>query len=274
MRMTLLLITRLIAVIALIITETVMAEDFDSNRQPLVLEPEPLARKDILATLDIASKQERMGSGGPLRIQEGELTMGKLILYSLKVPKAPIKDTARLLSTPNSKLYRYYLVIFPFTLSPPPPNRRYKEMIFKIVVSNPQITAFELLPKEVTREEEVTQVFDIGFSVSLSDETDKTKGDIGVSAKETQTVKFTRLRPIIKSFGDRQNDFFWQFTSPSDSPVEPGSRRTAAILQVPSGVNQLSGTILWQVSLERRFFEDWLNIPVTVDVLPFELQLN
>lgn len=255
-------------------TEETMAEEnkvTGTTPPALVLELEPLAPDEVLATLDIVSKQGRLGGKGGLLVREGQVTVGRPILYALEEPKA---GTGHLLPMPNGEHWRFYLVVFRLTLHPPPGERRYREMTFKVALTDPRITAFQLLPERVSSEETVTKSFDIGFSISLPGGT--AVGPIGgeVSANATRTVQFAQLRPVITAYGDGQSEFYWRYTVPSHMPVDPGARRTAAVLQVPASTERLSATILWEVELERNLFADWRNVPVSVDALPLEVPLR
>lgn len=237
-------------------------EDNGTTPPALVLDPEPLAPDAVLATLDIVSKQGRLGQGDIIE-RHGQVTIGKPLLYKLEEPTG---DMAQLLA-PNGQHWRFYLVVFRFTIHPPPGQRRYREMAFKVALSDSRITAFQLLPERVANEEDVNKGFDIGFSISLP-----VGGD--ASAKATKTVQFTRLRPVITAFGDGESEFYWLYTAPSDMPVEPGARRTAAVLQVPFETERLIATIRWGIDLERSVFDQWRNIPVSVGDFPLELQLH
>lgn len=244
----------------------------DEAQPALVLDPEPLAPNQTLATLDVVSRQGVLGGERVLRVPEGQVTVGRTVIYALE---DLTRGSAQLLDSQSGDQPCFYLVEFAFTVHPPPGERRYRRMDFKVALSDPRAIAFRLMPEQVVSEEDVTKTFDIGFSISMPRDMAAVPAGGEVSANAMQTVRFTRLRPVITAFGDRQSEFYWRYTGRSGGmPVEPGSRRTAAVLQIPAGTERLSATVLWDVELERRRFGDWRNVPVSVNALPLELPLQ
>lgn len=244
----------------------------DTTSQVLLLESVPLAPDEVLATLDIVSNQGSLGKEdtSSLRVREGRVTVGKPLIYSLQEPKV---GATYLSPMPNGEKWRFYLVVFRFTLHPPQGERYYRKMTFKVSLVETRTTAFQLLPERVVSKENVTQSFDLGFSICLPGGSTTGLGRSEASIGAAQTVQFTQLQPVITAFGDGESEFYWCYTGPPHMPVEPGARRTAVVLQVPPVTESLKTTILWNVELERKLFDVWRNVPVRVDALPMELAL-
>ncbi len=239
-----------------------MAEELDKTRTMppvLVLDPEPLAPDEVFATVDIVSKQGRLGGEGDLPVREGRASVGKPRVYDLPEP------TAHLQPLSQGERWRYYLAVFPFTLHPPLHGRRFLEMTFTVVLPDSRATAFQLWPDRIVSEEDVTKSSDIGLTVSLPGGKAGGPVDGELSANAKQIVKFTRLRPVITAFGNGQSRFYWRYTGSSGVPLDPGDRLTAAVLQVPADVERLDATVEWSVDLERRVFDQWRNIPATLE---------
>ena len=94
----------------------------------LVLSQEPLAEKDVLASLDIVSTQGRLGDQGSLRVKEGEVTVGRPLIYALK---EPTKETLSYITLVDYEKYNFFLIVFRYTFHPPPKGRRYEEVSFR-----------------------------------------------------------------------------------------------------------------------------------------------
>lgn len=241
-----------------------MAEqDFSTEADSLVLEPEDLVSSDLLTTLDIVSEQGTLGEdAGKFRVVDGRVSIGHPIVHKLSEPKPSLMGQ-------HSERSHFYLAVFYFTLHPPESKRRYQEMKITIKLSNPKALAYNLMPARVTTEEDVNQSFDIGFSITPSE---SLKASIGANAK--RTVTFKKMLPIIQAGGDGESDFYWLFSKPHGvETVEPGSRRVAAVIRVPDEVHSLSATIQSKVVLDRSFLGGWRNVPVSVEPITVNLSL-
>lgn len=242
-----------------------------SSPQVLILDAAPPASEATLATRDVLSEQTLLGPGDEkFAVREGQITVGTPLLYALKAPTA---DGARLRPLPGAGPSSFYLVVFRFSLQPAPGERRYQAMNFKVALSDPESRAFKLLPERVVSEADIKEGYDIGFTLSLPGDKEKSPVALDVTGKATQTIAFTRLVPEITAFGIGESRFFWTFTGHSDMPLAPGSRTTAAVIQVPQGTKRLIATIAWQVDLERSRFEQWFKVPTKIDDLPIDLPL-
>lgn len=257
--------TQLVVIIACILigTGVTMAEqNISTEATSLVLEPEPLAAGDLLKTLDIVSTEKTLGEGGEFRVVDGKVSIGRPLVYKLINPKPELLGQ-------RSKKSHFYLVEFRFTLHPPETKRRYEEMKLEVKLSNPKAAAFQLLPTRVETEEDVNQSFDIGFSIAPSE-----SASASLEAKMGQTVAFKRLIPVITAFGDGESDFYWVYSKPNGAQtVEPGSRKVAAVIEVPDGSRSLNATIQWKVKLNRSFLGDWRDVPVSVEPMTVNLPL-
>lgn len=225
----------------------------------LILDAEPLATTELLKTVDITSTEETLGDGDKFKIVNGKISIGRPLVYKLTKPKPGFI---------GQQSENFYLVEFRFTLHPPETKRRYEKMELKIQLSNPEAVALQLLPTSVETEADVSQTFDIGFSIALPDNT------ASAEAKMGQTVAFKQLIPVITAFGDGDSGFYWIYAKPKGADtVVPGSRKVAAVIAVPDGSRSLSATIQCTVELYRSFFDEWMNIPVSVEPITMNLPL-
>ncbi len=237
-----------------------MAEQKFLTEDALVLEPEPLATGDLLKTLDIVSAQKTLGEGKGVRVVDGRVSVGRPLIYKLTKPD--------LLGKHDEKSH-FYLVEFRFTLHPPENKRRYEEMKLEVKLSNPKAIALQLLPTRVETKEDVNQNFDIGFSIAPPE-----SPQTSVGANFKKSVSFTLQLPIVTAFGDGESDFYWVYSKPHGAEtVEPGSRKVAAVIEVPDDTHLLSATIQWKVKLNRSFLGDWRDVPVSVAPLTVNLPL-
>lgn len=224
-------------------------------------------------TRDILSEQTLLGSG-VVAVPEGRITVGKLERYALRAPQL---DGARRVPLPGEEQSSFYLLVFRFTLHDAPPKRRYREMTFKVLLSDPRTTAYKLYPERVVSEEDVEKGlekgFDIGFVFAVPGDKAQPALEAKASVEATQTVKFTRLIPEITAFGDGEKDFYWKFRGHGDMPLESGTRRAAAVIQVPKGTQRLNASIAWDIDLERSRFDQWSNVPVKVEGVELDLPL-
>ncbi|MDD5228471.1 MAG: hypothetical protein PHD53_06685 [Methylococcales bacterium] len=236
----------------------------------LVFEPEPLGSSDLLKMLDITSVENIRGFALPgtedeseLRVVDGRVSVGKPLVYKLKNPKS------NLLSQHNEK-YHFYLVEFRFTLHPPENKRRYEEMKLEVKLADPKVSALRLLPTSVKTEIDISQTFDIGFSIAHPE-----SPQISVGAKSGQTVTFKQLLPITTAFGNGESNFYWIYSKPPGTEtVEPGTRMVATVIQVPDGLRSLSATIQWTVKLNRSIFGEWRDVPVNIEPITVNLPLT
>lgn len=241
---------------------TMAEQNLSTEAALLVLEPEPLAPGDLLKTLDIESKQSTLGNEGDFTVVDGKVSVGRPLVYKLTNPKPGLLGK-------DSEKSHFYLVEFRFTLHPPENKRRYQEMKLEVKLSNPNATAFQLLPPRAVTEEDVNQSFDLGFSIASLE-----SSGTSIGANVKQTVAFKRQFPIITAYGDGESDFYWVYSKPpSAEMVEPGSRMVAAVIQVPAEASSLSATIQLKVSLEHSFLGDWRNVPVNIAPLTVNLPL-
>jgi hypothetical protein len=240
-----------------------MAEpNISTEEASLILEPQPLAEGDVLKTLDIVSEQKTLGTENSFTVVDGRVTIGKPLVYKLTNPKPG------LLKLHNEKSH-FYFVEFRFTLHPSENKRRYQEMKFGIRLSNPKATGFELFPSKIETEEDVKKSFDVGFTIAIPESPQSSVG-----AKATRQVSFKQLTPVTTAFGDGESSFYWIYSKPHNADmIEPGSRVVAAVIQVPDGERSLSAIIQWDVKLNRRFLDEWRDVPVRVEPITVDIPL-
>ena len=248
-----------------------MADETSSTMVPLTLTPSTLTEGDMIATFDVLSEQGHLGGGDDkILIKEGMVSVGRPELYSVadraaETPLRPVPD-------PDGRTWTQYLVIFPFTVHPPAGERRYQKVVFKVTLSDPDITASKLMPDCVSHDREVETTYDLGFSIAMSGNVAVVAGEGKGSASYVRSVKFKELKPIITAYCQGENEFYWIYTSIAEKPIEPGGRYVAAILHAPKDGKRLEAVISWKLELERRIFELWE--PVVVRVNDYHLKLS
>jgi hypothetical protein len=235
----------------------------------LILDSAPLAPDAVLATRPILSEQTLLSPGSdPFAVREGEVVVGTPLVYPLEIPKSaaplPIAGAARSV---------FYLVVFRFTLEPPVGKRRYRAMTFKVELSDPKTTAYQLIPERVTSEEDVKEGIDIGFVISLPGYKAGSPAAAELRGEATRSIGFTRLIPEITAFGIGTGFFRWQFAGHADMPLAPGMRTAAAVLQIPEDMKRLNAHIGWDIDLERGRFEGWFDVPTKVEGVKLDLPL-
>lgn len=241
------------------------------STQALVLDDQPLTADAVITSREILSEQTLLGPGDErFSVREGRIAVGKPTLYALKPPKL---DGGRLVTLRGDKPSTFYLVVFRFTLELEPGERRYGKMHFKVALSDPQATAFQLIPERVVTEEDVKKGYDIGFSISLPGDKSKSPVAVEVDGKATQTIGFVRLIPEITAFGSGKSVFSWQFTGRGDQSLAPGTKTAAAVIQIPADTKRLRAMIACDVDLERTRFERWFKVPTKIEELSVELPL-
>jgi hypothetical protein len=209
------------------------ARTFELNNDPL---------QDIAATLDVVGTEELLGSPGRrLPIKHGEVSLGRPQVYRLE----PSAETAsRLVPAPDAKPWRFSLVVFPFTLHPLAAGNTYEELTVAVSLTNPAVTAFDLIPDRVVDEREHQRTVKIGFKLPLK----LAEAEAGVEDE----IVLKDIRPVITAFGIGESRFYWRYTN--SQGVELGAKRVAVILQLPSTINDVTAAVSYELVLKRRLF--------------------
>lgn len=225
--------------------------------QTLIFGDEPIPNSEVAAQLDFYSQEKRLGSGQDMLLKEGTITLGMARVYRVK------PETERVLP-PGVPLLDRYLVVLPFTLHPAPGERKYSNVLFIVNLSNQKVTASDLMPRDVFTEEDVKKAYTIGGSVEYQ--------GVGGTLELGKEITFTRLRPVITAFSEGESDFYWKFASQSDQEVYPGSKRVAAILEVPRGISTITAVITHKIDVHRKWLGDWQNFNAATE--PYSIKIN
>jgi hypothetical protein len=210
------------------------------SAQALELGGDPIG--EVVATIDVIGEETLLGGGERLPIKQAEVSIGRPQVYRAE----PSPDIAgRLLPGPDGRPWRFYLVVFPFTLHPLPGRSAYQSVTFSVALGEPAVTAFELLPDRVIDPEEHRRTVKLGFKLPLK------LAEVEASAQDEVVLK--ELRPRITSFGIGESRFYWSFTN--EAGVELGSRRVAAIIQMPQAVHSLDARLSYDFSVRRKLFD-------------------
>jgi nucleoside phosphorylase len=167
-----------------------------------------------------------------------------------------------------SELWDFYFLYIPFNLHPAHDSRKYQKVTFFVKLSNPQVTAFDLFPKNITTLVDETHSFTIFPQLKFGD-VDASLGQIG------QAMRFARLYPSITAIGEGQNVFYWVYSS--DTPereVLPGCKHALVILRVPHGLPTVEGKISYEVVTARRLGAGWRYVDGKAPPLPVIWKLD
>lgn len=205
----------------------------------------PLDPEDVLCTQDLFSSDQTLAWGkGDLAVREASVTLGKPTVYVL--PPAQVPGSSY---RPDARQWRFVAINFRFDLEELPPGRSYTEARFAVKFDDSQAIALELRPDVVVTEADVQKNRTITLGSTLH-----TAGiDISLgNATMQRQCKFSRLRPVITSFGAGTNSFSWKFEADQAFDLFPCSRAVLALLQMPKASEQFTGTISFSTQVSRR----------------------
>lgn len=243
-----------------------------SNAKTLVLGDEALNESEIQTTLDLYSEEVTMGpESAPKKLAEAEVSIGKHYIHSLS--KAEISSSAKsAVQQKSSSAWDYYLIYIPFTLHPAPGKKHYEDLTFYIELANKQATAFDLLPTNVTVEEDVKTTYLLSSTFKFQGATGK--AGIESRADAGYEVQFKNIKPIITAFGQGENKFYWTYESQKGHKVLPGTRHVFVVLEVPHDTEDVSGMIYYQSSMRYTWLMEWRTKEIKSDHFPIEFKLS
>jgi len=243
-----------------------------SMAKPLVLGDEALNPSEIQTTLDLYSEEGLMGPDlPPKKLVEAEVSIGKHYIHSL--PKAEInKSSEPAIRQDTNQEWDYYLIYIPFTLHSPPGNKYYQTLKFFIKLANKDATAFDLLPMNITVEEDVKTTYLLSSTFRFQG----TTGKVGIDGKADAgyEVQFKNIKPIITAFGQGENKFYWTYESQEGHKVLPGTRHVFVVLEVPHGTENINGIGYYAGTLQYKWLTEWRPKEIKSDYYPVEFDLS
>lgn len=206
-----------------------------------------------VATKDLVIEERALADGAADRILvEGTVSYGEPRLALLP---PPVKDDwsgggrggLGLGPLPDPREWDLYLAVLPYTFAWPPAGRTFLRAQVSFEVSQTGVSAYSLLPLDVTLPVETTRVY------TLSPELQFMEVGASLGGRERRLV-FTNLRPLITAYGLGTGTFSWRYSGPPGDGLRDGSRLSAVVLQVPRPVRRFSLTARTSFTVARRLF--------------------
>ena len=223
--------------------------------EELILKTQPLSESEKLVSLKIFSELKLRGDITSRKITESQVTLGRghtsFIPPSKSISSHPI-------ITPDRSIWDLYLIHIPFTIHEPSEDSYYQKIKFKIDLANRDISAFDLLPKNVTSKVEVAKTYILSPQFTFK-EVEVKVGELGYE------VRFDSLRPIISAFGIGESQFYWIYTSQENQRLFPGTRHVLIVLQVPKKVDFMYAMISYEVVIVKKLFGKWRSRDAMTD---------
>jgi len=230
----------------------------------LILRDQPLTESEKLITIDLSIEDNIMGQVQyPIKILESQITIGKEYVFFIP----PQKSQSTIIITPDRSKRDLYLIRLPFTLHETTENKYYQKVRFQIGFKNRDAIAFDLLPKNVTTEENVIKTYTLSPQL-------KFKGVEGSIGGITNTISFESLHPFITAFGEGESLFYWIYTSQQEQSVSPGTKNAIIILDVPHGTKSVNGYIFCEAIISHRMFGKIMPRKAKTKHYPFKWNLN
>lgn len=217
----------------------------------LVLDNEPLREEESALTLSITSENMALRGGDlpQLKELEGKITYNPNAHAPFFLPAT--RRSGSPVITPDRTRWDLYLMIMPFTLHPAPDESYYEKLTFLVELTNPDVIAFNLFPKQVTTEAEVTKSYTISPHFTIA----AVNIELGQADK---AIRFTTLHPTVTAFGEGEPRFFWIYKGgPEYKGVIPETKHVLMVLQVPHGMTSLAATISYQAIIAKKIGGSW-----------------
>jgi hypothetical protein len=226
-----------------------------SDADTLVLR-DRIDEQDTLVTLDLYHEEKSLG--GPLlqRITDGSLSVGR--------------PSVKALTGSRADKWVYYVVNQPFTLHRLEGGRYYESAVFQVTLDDPEITAEDLFPKNVTTELKLDEKLSVTPAVKAGFKF----GEASISAGVEKTKSYLTLLPLITAYGVGEREFYWEYKAPEKQPLLPGAKQAAIILRVRRGVSNVVGQAVYKaVIVEKSFGGLYKSREATTGSYPVAWQL-
>lgn len=234
----------------------------------LFLGNEPLPASDTAVTLDILSQDDvlRGEELAQKRILEGKITLNPRSCPVFSV--SPPMGTAAPMITALRAMWDFYLVVIPFTLHPAPGNNHYDRVSFLVKLTNPEATAFDLFPKNMTTPMEEIKTYTLSSEIKIQE----TGGNHVQGGRQ---FRFSALPSKITAFGEGQSTFYWVYEGLEEQKeVVPGTKHALVVLRVPRGTRFVDGTIDFEVAIAKKLLGAWRTTTAVVRSFPIHFELS
>jgi nucleoside phosphorylase len=220
------------------------------NADELFLSNDPLSESEESVTLDMFSQEHTRGGLAQKYLLEGKITVNPRRCLLFFIP--PVASTAEQpILTPDRTKWDLYLVIIPFTLHETPAHAYYQEVTFLVELADPEATAFDLFPRNITTEGAEGQSYVLSPDIKIHE----SQTGLGQPGKH---IRFASLHPTISAFGEGQSRFYWKYQGfGKQKAVTPETKQALVVLQVPRGTPFVDGTISYEVVLAQRLYGAW-----------------
>jgi hypothetical protein len=201
------------------------------------IEPESeqhLPNSEVVETLYLYSVEPSLG-GEQKKVIEAPIAIGKAYPFKIEVDPGIGLDLEK---------WNYYAVRQPFDLLPPPESKTYKEVVFTVNLLNPELTAFDLFPRDVTVERQSN--LDFGVTPKLRFGWAELEGKIAYSLPIRAPV------PVITAYGVGQSRFKWNYTGIREQPLTLGAKDTYVLLEVPKATHKVNAVISYEATFDEK----------------------
>src|SRR5947209_17688594 len=141
-------------------------------------------------------------------------------------------------------------------------------MTFFVEMTYPEVTAFDLFPKNIVAPVTETQTFTLSPHLHFQE----VEASLGQISRE---LRFTALHPFITAAGEGEDRFYWTYrgTAPQKEVI-PGTKHALVVLQVPRGTPSVEGIARYEVVIAKRMLPGWKYEDGGTDEYVFNWQLQ
>lgn len=175
---------------------------------------------------------------------------------------------------PHPKLFEeatdraFYLLYFPIDVYPFTNDKRYRRIEFGIQLDGESdVDALDLCPQDVYGTETVSRTYTLEPSLKFTE----VGGSLG-NAEWKRT--FSRLHPMVTTFGPGKSKFGWVFSAGADDQILPGARHNWVLLNAPADCETLEGTFYSDAVYLEKSYGFYRKKPVVADERSFSIDLD
>ena len=126
-------------------------------------------------------------------------------------------------------------------------------MTLWIELADPENTAFDLCPKNISTKIEVTKTYILSPQIKFQE----TEFNLGQAGSQ---LRFDVLRPTITASGEGQHIFYWTYKGfENQKEIIPETKHALFIAQVPRGTTSLQGQISYEIVMAKKFLREWIS---------------
>lgn len=230
--------------------------------EELILKTQPIPESEKLVSLKIFSELKFRGDVTS-RITESQVTLGRgQILF---IPSSNLISSHPIM-TPDRSIWDLYLIHIPFTIHELPEDSYYQKVKFEIDLADQDVTALDLLPKNITSKVEVTKTYILSPQFKFK-EIEGSAGEFGYQ------ICFDSLRSVISAFGIGECQFYWVYTSYKNQRLFSGTKHVLIVLQAPKRTKSIYAKISYEVVIAKKLFGTWMSKDAMTDCYPMKWNL-